>query len=113
MARFDLAAADDGSLVAWYRDRELPRLRKRLGFRAARLCRRGPPHPTAPSRDPRWMALVEWDGVMTALADGTAQEAADRHEAAFPGHVSQFLYSVGRRTFRLAATDGGGVVTRG
>jgi hypothetical protein len=100
--RFDVADADEHALVEWYRRQEFPRLQGRPGFRAGRLCRQGPPHPSAPSRDPRWFAINEWDGVMTAMADGTAREAAARHETAFPGRLSRFAYNVGRLTFRLA-----------
>ena len=37
--------------------------------------RQGPPHPVAASRDPRWFVINEWEGVMAAMADGTAKEA--------------------------------------
>src|SRR5262245_23446134 len=100
--RFDVTDADEHALVEWYRRHEFPRLQGRPGFLAGRLCRQGPPHPTAPSRDPRWFVINEWDGVMPAMADGTAPETAARHETAFPGHLSRFACNVGRRTFRLA-----------
>jgi hypothetical protein len=99
--RFDLPEGDEAALLEWYRGVEFPRLQGRLGFRAGRLCRRGPPHPTSPSRDPRWFVINEWDAIMTALADGTAKEAAARHEAALPGRVTRMAYNVGRRTFQL------------
>jgi hypothetical protein len=100
-ARFDLADGDEAALLDWYRTREGARLRGRPGFRAGRVCRRGPPHPVAASRDPRWFVIQEWDDPGAALADGTAEAAAARYAAAFPGRVSNFLYNVGRRVLRL------------
>ena len=99
--RFDLPVADDNALLDWYHAEEYPRLRRQPGFHAGRLCRRGPPHPTAPSRDPRWFAINEWDAVRWAMADGTADDAAARHRARFPA-LTSFAYNVGHRTFRLA-----------
>jgi hypothetical protein len=101
-ARFDLPPSDEAALLDWYRSREFPRLQRQPGFMAGRVCRQGPPHPVALSRDPRWFVINEWDGVMTALADGTPKEALARHEMALPGRVSRFLYNVGRRHFQLA-----------
>ena len=101
-ARFDLPESDEGALLDWYRSHEFPRLQGRQGFRAGRVCRQGPPHPVAPSRDPRWFVINEWEGVMAALADGTPKEALARHEMALPGRVSRFLYNVGRRQLQLA-----------
>jgi hypothetical protein len=104
--RFDLPDGDEGRLLEWYEAREFPRLRGRPGFRAGRLCRRGPPHPTAPSHDPRWLAVAEWDGRAEALADGAASDATARHEAAFAGRLGRPAYNVGRRHFRLARRAG-------
>ena len=101
-ARFDLPESDEGALLDWYRSHEFPRLQGRQGFRAGRVCRQGPPHPVAPSRDPRWFVINEWEGVMAAMADGTPKEALARHEMALPGRVSRFLYNVGRRQLQLA-----------
>jgi hypothetical protein len=101
-ARFDVPEPDESALLDWYRSREFPRLQGRPGFRAGRLCRRGPPHPVAPSRDPRWLVINEWESVMVAMADGTPREALARHEMALPGRVSRLLYNVGRRQFQLA-----------
>jgi len=56
----------------------------------------------APSRDPRWFGINEWEGVMAAMTDGTPKEALARHEMALPGRVSRFLYNVGRRQLQLA-----------
>ena len=100
--RFDVPGVDDGAVVEWYRSREFPRLQGQPGFRAGRLCRQGPPHPVAPSRDPRWFVIDEWDDVGTALADGATQEVLARHEAGLQGRLSRFAYNVGRRHFRLA-----------
>src|SRR5262245_7649342 len=83
-ARFDLPPADEAALLDWYRSREFPRLQRQPGFMAGRVCRQGGPHPVAPSRDPRWFVINEWDGVMTALADDTPREALARHEMALP-----------------------------
>ena len=104
--RFELPEADESALLEWYRSREFPRLRDQLGFRAGRLCRRGPPHPVAASRDPRWFVINEWESVMAAMADGTTKEALARHEAAFQGRLTRFLYNVGRRHFQLERTAG-------
>lgn len=103
-ARFELPEADEATHLEWYRSREFPRLQDQPGFRAGRLCRQGPPHPVAPSRDPRWFAINEWEGVMAAMADGTTKEALARHETAFQGRLSRFAYNVGRRHFQLART---------
>lgn len=103
--RFDLPAADDEALLDWYGAEEYPRLRRQPGFHAGRLCRRGPPHPTAPSRDPRWFAINEWDAVRSAMADGSADDAAARHRTRFPA-LTSFAYNVGHRTFRLARAQG-------
>ncbi len=100
-ARFDLPEGDDGALLEWYESREGPRLRSRPGFRAGRVCRRGPPHPVAASRDPRWFVIDEWDDLRAALDDGPADVAGARYAAAFPGRLSSFLYNVGRRVLRL------------
>jgi hypothetical protein len=99
-ARFDLADGDQAALLEWYETREAVRLRGRRGFRAGRLCRRGPPHPTAASRDPRWFVVNEWDDLAAALDDSPAEVARARL-AAFPGGPSSFQYNVGRRLFRL------------
>jgi hypothetical protein len=101
-ARFDLPETADDALLEWYRSREFPRLKARPGFRAGRLCRQGPPHPVAPSRDPRWFVINEWEGVMAAMADGTPKEARARHEAALGSLLGRFAYNVGRRQFQLA-----------
>ena len=101
-ARFDLPESEEGALLDWYRSHEFPRLQGRQGFRAGRVCRQGPPHPVAPSRDPRWFVINEWEGVMAAMADGTPKEALARHEMALPGRVSRFLYNVGRRQLEFA-----------
>lgn len=103
--RFDLPAADDEALLDWYGAEEYPRLRRQPGFHAGRLCRRGPPHPTAPSRDPRWFAINEWDAVRSAMADGSADDAGARHRTRFPA-LTSFVYNVGHRTFRLARPQG-------
>jgi hypothetical protein len=103
--RFELPEADEGALLEWYRSREFPRLKGQPGFRAGRLCRQGPPHPVAPSRDPRWFAINEWEGVMAAMADGTTKEALARHEGGFQGRLTRFAYNVGRRHFHLARTS--------
>lgn len=103
-ARFDLPEAAEAELLEWYRAREFPRLQSRPGFRAGRLCRQGPPHPVAPSRDPRWLVINEWESVMAAMADGTPRDAQARHEAAFPGRLARFAYNVGRRRFQLTGT---------
>jgi hypothetical protein len=103
--RFELPEADEGALLEWYRSREFPRLQGQHGFRAGRLCRQGPPHPVAPSRDPRWFAISEWESVMAAMADGTTKEARARHESAFPARLGRFAYNVGRRHFQLARTS--------
>jgi hypothetical protein len=103
--RVDLPVADDGALLEWYRTREFPRLQDRPGFRAGRLCRQGPAHPTAPSRDPRWLVISEWDDVVAAMADGAVTDVMARHEAPFPGLLSRLSYNVGRRHFRLARTS--------
>jgi hypothetical protein len=100
-ARLDLPDGDEAALLQWYETREAARLRGRHGFRAGRVCRRGPPHPTAVSRDPRWFVINEWDTLDAALADGGADAAEARYAAAFPGRLSHFLYNVGRRVFRL------------
>ena len=100
--RFDVPGVDDGGVVEWYRTREFPRLQGQSGFRAGRLCRQGPPHPVAPSRDPRWLVIDEWDDVGPALADGATQEVLARHEAGLQSRLSRFAYNVGRRHFRLA-----------
>jgi hypothetical protein len=100
--RFDAPDAAAPALFDWYRAQEFPRLQGRPGFRAGRLCRRGPPHPVAASRDPRWFTINEWDSVTAALADGTARDATARLDTALPGRVSSVLYNVGRRHFRLA-----------
>lgn len=100
--RFDAPPAAEPALLDWYRTHEFLRFQGRPGFRAGRLCRQGPLHPAAPSRDPRWLAILEWDGVSAALADETATEATARLETALPGHVSRVAYNVGRRHFRLA-----------
>jgi len=102
-ARFEVPESDEDALLNWYRSQEFPRLQSRPGFRAGRVCRQGPPHPVAPSRDPRWFVINEWEGVMAAMADGTPTEALARHEMALPGRVSRFLYNVGRRHFLLGA----------
>jgi len=99
--RFDLPEGDERALLEWYERGEGPRLRSRRGFRAGRVCRRGPPHPVAASRDPGWFVINEWDDVGAALADGLADAAEARYAAAFPGRLSGFLYDVGRRTLRL------------
>ena len=99
--RFDADEADEAALLDWYRSRELRRLQDRPGFRGGRLCRQGPPHPVAPSRDPRWFAINEWESVGAALADGTPKEATARIETALAGRVSRLAYNVGRRHFRL------------
>jgi hypothetical protein len=101
-ARFDLPDGDEAALLEWYRTREFPRLQGQGGFRAGRLCRQGPPHPVAASRDPRWFVINEWEGVMAAMADGTAKEALARHDAGLAGRLSRFTYNVGRRHFALA-----------
>ena len=101
-ARFDLPESDEGALLDWYRSHEFPRLQGRQGFRTGRVCRQGPPHPVALSRDPRWFVINEWEGVMAAMTDGTPKEALARHEMALPGRVSRFLYNVGRRQLQLA-----------
>jgi hypothetical protein len=103
-ARFDLPEAAEAELLEWYRTREFPRLQSRPGFRAGRLCRQGPPHPVAPSRDPRWFVINEWESVMAAMADGTPRDAQARHEAAFRGRLARFAYNVGRRRFQLTGT---------
>jgi hypothetical protein len=103
--RFDVPEASEDALLEWFRTQEFPRLQGRFGFRAGRLCRRGPPHPVAPSRDPRWFVINEWEGVMAALADGTAKDAAARIEAGLSGLVSRLAHNVGRRHFRLARPD--------
>ena len=103
-ARFDLPDGDEAALLEWYRTREFPRLQGQQGFRAGRLCRQGPPHPVAASRDPRWFVINEWEGVMAAMADGTAKEALARHEAGLAGRLSRFAYNVARRHFALART---------
>ena len=100
--RFELPEVDEDALLEWYRTREFPRLQDQQGFRAGRLCRQGPPHPVASSRDPRWFVINEWESVMAAMADGTTKEALARHEAAFQGRLSRFAYNVGRRHFQLA-----------
>jgi hypothetical protein len=100
--RFDAPGVDDGAVVKWYRSREFPRLQGQHGFRAGRLCRQGPPHPVAPSRDPSWFVIDEWDDVNTALADGATQEVRARHEAGLQSRPIRFAYNVGRRHFRLA-----------
>jgi hypothetical protein len=98
--RFELPVAEDDALIEWYHAEEFPRLRRQPGFRGGRLCRRGPPHPTAASRDPRWFAINEWDAVGSAMVDGTPRDAAARHQARFPA-LASFAYNVGHRTFRL------------
>jgi hypothetical protein len=100
-ARFDLADGDEAALLDWYETREGPRLRGRPGFRAGRVCRKGPPHPVAASRDPRWLVINEWDDPAAARADGPAATAEARYAAAFPGRLSHFLYNMGRRVLRL------------
>jgi hypothetical protein len=100
-ARFDLPEGDERALLEWYETREGPRLRGRRGFRAGRVCRRGPPHPVAASRDPRWLVIDEWDDLESALADGPADVAGARYAAAFPGRLTVFRYNVGRRLLRL------------
>jgi hypothetical protein len=100
--RFDAPGVEDGALVEWYRSREFPRLQGQPGFRAGRLCRQGPPHPVASSRDPRWFVIDEWDDLRTALADGTTRDVLARHEAGLQSRLSRFAYNVGRRHFRLA-----------
>jgi hypothetical protein len=100
-ARFDLADSDEAALLEWYETHEGPRLQGRPGFRASRLCRRGPPHPVAASRDPRWFVINEWEDPAAALADGPAETAGARCAAAFPGRLSSFVYNVGRRVLRL------------
>jgi hypothetical protein len=102
--RFDAPGVDDRAVVEWYRSREFPRLQGHRGFLAGRLCRQGPPHPVAPSRDPRWFVIDEWDDIGTALADGATQEVLARHEAGLQSRLSRFDYNVGRRHFRLAGT---------
>jgi len=102
--RFELPEADESALLEWYRSREFPRLQYLQGFRAGRLCRRGPPHPVAASRDPRWFVINEWESVMAVMADGTTKEALARHEAGFQGRLTRFAYNVGRRHFQLART---------
>jgi len=102
--RFDVPGADDGAVVEWYRSREFPRLQGQPGFRAGRLCRQGPPHPVAPSRDPRWFIIDEWDDLETALADGATHEVLVRHEAGLQRRLSHFVYNVARRHLRLAGT---------
>ena len=102
--RFELPEVDEGALLEWYRSREFPRLQDQQGFRAGRLCRQGPPHPVAPSRDPRWFVINEWEGVMAAMADGTTKDVLARHEAGFQGRLGRFAYNVGRRHFQLART---------
>jgi hypothetical protein len=99
--RFDAPAADDGALLRWYESTEFPRLSTRPGFRAGRLCRRGPPHPTALSHDARWLAIHEWSELAAAMADGSPAEVAARHQAALAGRVTRLAYNVGRRHFRL------------
>jgi hypothetical protein len=100
-ARFDLPGGDEAPLLEWYRSREAARLERQRGFRAARVCRRGPPHPVAASRDPRWFVIQEWDDVDAALGDGAAEAVAGRYAAAFPGRLTDFRYNIGRRVFRL------------
>lgn len=100
-ARFDLPAGDEATLREWYTTCEAARLHGRRGFRAGRVCRRGPPHPTAASRDPGWLIVNEWDDLDAALADSTAEAAAARHAGPFAGRLSDFRYNVGRRVFRL------------
>ena len=101
-ARFDLPESDEAALLEWYRSQEFPRLQDRPGFRAGRVCRQGPPHPVAPSRDPRWFVINEWEGVMAAMADGTPKEALARHETRFGSHLGRFAYNVGRRHSQFA-----------
>jgi hypothetical protein len=100
--RFDVPAADEGALLGWYQSTELPRLTARPGFLAGRLCRRGPPHPTAASHDPGWLAITEWSERAAVIADGTPAEVAARLQAALAGRVTRLAYNVGRRHFRLA-----------
>ena len=104
--RFDLAETDEAALLDWYRVQEFPRLQGRGGFRAGRVCRRGPPHPVAPSRDPRWFVINEWADITAAIADGTANEATGRVEAALKARVGSLAYNVSRRHFRLAQSAG-------
>ena len=99
--RFDVPAADEEALLRWYESTECPRLSARPGFLAGRLCRRGPPHPTAASRDPEWFAINEWSELAAAMADGTPADVAARHQAALAGRVTRLAYNVGRRHFRL------------
>jgi hypothetical protein len=99
--RFDVPGVDDRAVVEWYRSREFPRLQGQPGFRAGRLCRQGPPHPVAPSRDPHWFVIQEWDDLRTAQADGATQDVLARHEAGLQSRLSRFAYNVGRRHFRL------------
>jgi hypothetical protein len=103
-ARFDVPESAEAEIIDWYRSREFPRLQSRPGFRAGRLCRQGPAHPVAPSRDPRWFVVNEWESVMAAMADGTPRDAQARHEAALPTRLARFAYNVGRRQFQLART---------
>ena len=100
-ARFDLPESDEDALLEWYRAQEFSRLKGRPGFRTGRVCRQGPPHPVAPSRDPRWFVIIEWESVMAAMADGTPKEALARHESRFGNRLARFAYNVGRRHFQL------------
>jgi hypothetical protein len=100
--RFDLPAGEEAALLDWYASEEFPRLQARPGFVAGRLCRQGPPHPTAPSRDPRWFVIHEWEEPAAALRDGTTAGAPARHGATFGDRVSRIAYNFGRRNFRLA-----------
>jgi hypothetical protein len=99
--RFDLPEADEPALLRWYQDHEFPRLRRRRGFRAGRLCRRGPPHPVAASHDPRWLVVNEWTSLAEALDDGSADEATGRHADHLGDRLGRLAYNVGRRHLRL------------
>jgi hypothetical protein len=105
--RFDLPPAAAGALREWYAGVEFSRLRDRPGFKAGRLCRRGPPHPTAASRDPEWLVVNEWHSLGDALADGPPEAAAARHREGLGAGLAALAYNVGHRRFRLAAPGPG------
>jgi hypothetical protein len=104
--RFEAPAGAEGRLLEWYRAEELPRQAARPGFRAARVCRRDGRHPTAPTRDPGWFVITEWDRVDAGRAalEALGDQARLARGAGAP--VTAFQVNLGRLRMRFLGSDG-------
>jgi hypothetical protein len=77
--RFDCPMGQEGELCRWFAEVEAPRQAVRNGYLRSRLAKQDGKHPLFPSKQPEWIALIEWASLGDAMQDGGADEVVERY----------------------------------